>query len=115
MKELDFPTLFAVFHEMLGPLLWVLVALAGLATLAFCFVLLRDRGLVSRRLVWAEAIGLAGGVGAVLFTKAVTQARFAYLGGPIDWLLLAAIFVLGTIGTALGVYAALGVLFRRLA
>lgn len=114
MKDVDLATLVAVFHEMLGPLLWVLAALAAVATVAFLAVLLRERGLRPRRLVWAELLGLAGGAGAVLFMQAVTHSGFADIGGPIDWVLVLAIFAAGAVGTALGAYALLGML-RRLA
>jgi len=112
MKELDLATLVAVFQEMLGWTFWPLVGLAALATLAFLRVLLRDRSLIPQRLVWAEALGVMGGVVAVFVMFAVTSSGFADLGGPIDWLLVLAIFGMGTVGTALGLYAALG-LFRR--
>ncbi|MCC7427292.1 MAG: DUF5368 family protein [Alphaproteobacteria bacterium] len=108
MKEIDLATILAVFEEMLGPMLWVLVALALLATIAFVFVLVRDRGLRPRRLVWAEAAGVAGGIAAVLFMQFVTSSSFADIGGPIDWVLVAAIFAAGAIGTMVGIYALLG-------
>lgn len=114
MKDVDLATLVAVFQEMLGPLLWVLVGVAAVATLAFVAVLLRERGLRPRRLVWAELLGLAGGVGAVLFVQTLTHSGFGDIGGPIDWVLLLGIFAAGTVGTALGAYALLGML-RRLA
>ncbi|MCX8134437.1 MAG: DUF5368 domain-containing protein [Roseococcus sp.] len=110
MKELDIATLLAVFQEMLGWTLWPLVALSAAATVAFLFVLWRDRGVVARRLVWAEAIGLAGGMAAVLVMQAVTHSRFADLGGPVDWLLVVGIFAAGLIGSAVGAYALLGLL-----
>jgi hypothetical protein len=112
MKELDIATFWAVFQEMLGPMLWVLVALAVTATVAFVVVLLRDHGLRARRLVWAEAAGVLGGVAAVLFMQAVTHSTFEDIGGPIDWVLVAGIFVAGAGGTMLGVYALLGVMRR---
>lgn len=114
MKEIDIATILAVFQEMLGPMLWVLLA-AGLVFLAaFLVVLLRDRGLVPRRLVWSELLGLAGGVAAVLVMQWVTNSGFGDIGGPIDWVVVAAIFVGGTVATAIACYAVLG-LARRLA
>lgn len=110
MKDLDIKTLLAVFQEMLGWTLWPLIALAVLATLAFLFVLLRDRGVVPRRLVWAEALGVAGGVAAVMVMFAVTNSGLGDLGGPVDWLLVVAIFAMGLIGTAIGAYALFGLL-----
>jgi hypothetical protein len=108
MKSVDLATLLAVFQEMLGWTLWPLLALAALVTLAFLYVLLRDRGLCPRRLVWSEAAGLLGGIAAVLFMQAVTSSGFADIGGPIDWILVATIFLAGLVGGTMAAYAALG-------
>lgn len=110
MKDLDIATLLAVFEEMLGWTLWPLIALAVLATLAFLYVLVRDRGVVPRRLVWAEALGVAGGITAVMVMFAVTSSGLGDLGGPVDWLLVVGIFAMGLIGTAIGAYALFGLL-----
>jgi hypothetical protein len=112
MKELDIGTFIAVFHEMLGPWLYVAAAAAAVATLAFLWVLVRDRGLVSGRLVWSEVLGVGGGVAAVLIMHAVTSSGFRDIGGPIDWVLTALIFLAGAAGTTVGVYALMGLLRR---
>lgn len=114
MKDLDLATLIAVFRELLGWTLWPLILGAGLASFAFIFVLIRDRGVVPRRLVWAQLLGLAGGMVAVLTMQRVTHSGFDDLGGPIDWLVVLGIFAAGAVGTAVFVYALLG-LHRRLA
>jgi hypothetical protein len=108
MKDLDAATLLAVFQEMLGWTLWPLIAVAVLATLAFLYVLLRDRGVVPRRLVWAEALGVAGGLAAVMLMFTVTNSGLSDLGGPVDWLLVVGIFAAGLIGAAIGAYALFG-------
>ncbi|MCU0889332.1 MAG: DUF5368 domain-containing protein [Rubritepida sp.] len=108
MKQLDLATLVAVFQEMLGWTLWAIVALAVLATLAFVYVLVRDRGVVARRLVWAEAFGVLGGAAAVMLMFAVTNSGLRDLGGPVDWLLVVGIFAAGLIGSAIGLYALFG-------
>jgi hypothetical protein len=110
MKEVDLATLVAVFQEMLGWTFWPLVALAAIATLSFLRVLLRDRGLIPRRLVWAEVLGVFGGVVAVFVMFTVTSSGFADMGGPIDWLLVLAIFAFGAVGTSVALYAVLGLL-----
>ncbi|MCU0985348.1 MAG: DUF5368 domain-containing protein [Acetobacteraceae bacterium] len=112
MKELDIGTLIAVFHEMLGPWLYVAAAAAVIATLAFLWVLVRDRGIVSGRLIWSEVLGIAGGVAAVLVMHAVTNSGFRDIGGPIDWVLTALIFLAGAVGTVVGAYALMGLLRR---
>jgi len=93
MKDLDLATLIAVFQEMLGWTLWPIIALAVLASLAFLWVVLRDRSLLSRRLVWAEICGLGGGIAAVL--------------------IMHGIFAFGAIGAALGCYPLFGLLAGR--
>jgi hypothetical protein len=115
MKDMTPETLFAVFHEMLGPLLWVIVAVAALATIAFVVVLLRDRGFRAARLARAELLGAAGGLGAVLFMQWVTSSGFADIGGPVDVMLVALIFVLGGVGATMLAYAILGLIGRRAA
>lgn len=111
MKDLDVAVFIAVFQEMLGDvLLWLLVAAAILVTLAFAVVLMRERRISTRRLVWSELVGLAGGCAAVLFMQAITHSGFSDLGGPIDWLLVLLIFGLGAGGASLFGYAAFGTL-----
>lgn len=111
MKDLDIAVFIAVFQEMLGGvLLWLLVAGAVLVTLAFAVVLVRERRISTRRLVWAELVGLAGGCASVLFMQAITHSGFSDLGGPIDWLLVLLIFGLGAGGATLLGYAAFGTL-----
>jgi len=93
-----------------------LVSLAAgvLALAAFLLVVLRERGLRSRRLVWSEAAAVLGGVAAVLVMQRVTHSGFGDIGGPIDWVVGIAIFAAGGLGALVATYAALGVA-RRLA
>ena len=107
MKELEIGVFVAVFVEMLGPVLfWLLIAAVLVVTLAFVWVLARDRGLDSKRLVRAQVVGVLGGVAAVLFMQWITNSGFRDIGGPIDLLLVALIFVLGAIGAAILAYTA---------
>lgn len=111
MKDLDLAVFIAVFQEMLGGvLLWLLVAAALVVTLAFVAVLLRERAISSRRLVWSELVGVVGGCVAVLFMQTITHSGFGDLGGPIDWLLVLMIFAFGAGGATLMGYAVLGTL-----
>lgn len=115
MKELDLWVFVAVFEEMLGPWLWVVVAGTALALIAFGYVLLRDRGLHPRRLVWSEVAALFGGAAAVLVMQQVTHSGFRDIGGPIDWVLGIGIFAAGAVATLIASYALLGLLGRRFA
>jgi hypothetical protein len=75
-----------------------------LVTLAFVWVLVRDRGLDAKRLVRAQVVGAVGGVAAVLFMQWITNSGFRDIGGPVDLLLVALIFILGAIGAAIFAY-----------
>lgn len=112
MKELELGTIIAVFQEMLGAWLIVTVALAALAIFAFAWVLIRDRGIVPVRLVWSEVAGVGGGIVAVRIMHAVTHSGLGDIGGPIDWVLTAAIFLLGAAGSTVGTYALMGLVRR---
>lgn len=107
MKDLDLWVFVSVFQEMLGPILWVLVGLAVAGIAVFLGIVLRDRGLSSRRLVWAELIGIVGGAAALLIMWVVTHSGIGDAGGPIDWVLIAAIWTMGAIGSAVLAYIAL--------
>jgi hypothetical protein len=107
MKEFDPWVFVSVFQEMLGPALWLLVAIAVLIVIGFIVVVARDRGLSSRRLVWSEILGLLGGMAAVLVMQAITHSRLADIGGPVDVMLVALIWLAGAIGTAMLAYLAL--------
>lgn len=113
MKELDPAVFLSVFQEMLGPALWLLLALAGAIVIAFVLFLLRDGRLVSRRFLWSELAGIVGGIGAVLFMQAVTHSSFGDIGGPIDAILVALIWLTGAVGTTLLAYVVLSGLGGR--
>lgn len=108
MKELDPLMLLAVFQEMLGPLLWALLAIVVLGTLAFIVLLARERRIALRRLVWSELAGLFGGVMSLVFMAEVSSSGYSDAAGPADWILLALVFGLGAIGTAVIVYTVVG-------
>lgn len=114
MKELTLSTLLAVFEEIFGaPLFWTMVVLAALGTLAFLYMLIRDRGLKALPLVRAEVVGLVGGLLAVFFVQFMTNSGFGDIGGPIDLITVLLIWVMGAIGTVMVVYVAQGLLRRQ--
>lgn len=107
MQDLTLTTLIAVFEEIFGrTLFWTMMALIALVTLAYLFVLIRDRAVSWRRFLWAQISMPFGAVGAVLFVQKVTSSGFADLGGPIDVIVLLAVAALGAIGAAILVYTA---------
>jgi hypothetical protein len=108
MKELDPAVFVAVFQEMLGLWFWPLIALAAFIVLLCLYVLARDRRVVSARLLLSELLGLAGGVFGIWLAFTVTSSDWADIGGPIDWVLLIAIFAAGTVGGIVFAYGLLG-------
>lgn len=113
MKELDPAVFVAVFQEMLGLWFWPLIALAAFIVLLCLYVLARDRRIVSARLLAAEVLGLAGGAFGIWLAFTVTNSDWADIGGPIDWVLLIAIFAAGTVGGIVFAYGLLGLLAGR--
>ena len=108
MKELDPLVFLAVFQEMLGPLLWVLLLLIIAGTAAFVLLLMKEKTIVSRRLVRSELAGLVGGVLALVLMAKVSSSGFTDAGGPADWFLIALVFGLGLAGTTILAYSAMG-------
>ena len=108
MKELDPVIVLAVFQEMLGPLLWVLLAVVVLGLSAFVLLLVRERRIVSRRLVGAEMLGILGGALALVLMAKVSSSGFTDAGGPADWFLIAAVFGAGLVGSTILVYTVAG-------
>lgn len=108
MKELDPLILIAVFQEMLGPLLWLLIAIVVVGTAAFLGLLWRERKIMSRRLMWSEAIGLFGGLISLVIMARVSASGYSDAAGPADWMLIAAVFTIGAIGTAVIFYTLFG-------
>lgn len=108
MKELDPAVLLVVFQEMLGPLLWLLLAIVFVGTAAFLILLLREGRLVSARALRSQAVGIVGGVLALVLMARVSSSGFTDAGGPADWFLIALVFGLGLIGSAILVYTVAG-------
>lgn len=113
MKELTFETLIAVFEEIFSPgLFWAMVAVAGIVTLAYLYVLIRDRSMSMRKFMLAQLSMPFGAVAAVIFVQAMTNSHLRDIGGPIDVIVLLGVAVLGAIGTAILVYTAQSLFFR---
>lgn len=112
MKEFDPSVLLAVFLEMLGPMLWVMLAIALIAIVAFVVLVVRERGIVSRRLVRAELVGLLGGGVALVIMARVSSSGFTDAGGPADWFLIALVYGIGAVAATILGYAVLGWLDR---
>ncbi len=107
MKELTFGMLLTVFEEIFGRgLFWTMVAVAVAITLAYLFVLIRDRHLSARKFLLAQLFMPVGAVAAVIFVQTFTHSGLADIGGPIDWIVLLGVALLGAVGLAILVYTA---------
>lgn len=108
MQELDPMVLWAVFHEMFGVFLWLLVVLVPLVLLALIVLLVRERRVCGKRLAWSLVLGLIGGVfGEIIIVKA-SSSGFSDAGGPVDWVLIELIFIAGTAAATLVFYTLAG-------
>ncbi len=114
MKELTFSTLLAVFEEVFGPtLFWALVALAVLGLIAFLYVLFREKTLASGRFLRSEIVGVIGGFAAIWFVQTMTSSGYGDIGGPIDLIILALIWIAGAVGTVMVAYTIQGLFFSK--
>lgn len=113
MKELSLTTVIAVFEEVFGRgLFWVMVAIAAIVTLAYVYVLVRDRAVSWRKFLLAQLSMPVGAVLAVVFVQVMTDSRFGDIGGPIDWVALLIIAIIGAVGMAILVYTVQSLLWR---
>ena len=105
MKDLTLGTLIAVFEEIFGRgLFWAMVAAAALVTLAYLFVLIRDRAVSWKKFLFAQMSMPVGAVLAVWFVMVMTKSKLSDLGGPIDLIVFLGIAAAGAVGMAILVY-----------
>ncbi|SIR09607.1 hypothetical protein SAMN05880561_10918 [Rhizobium sp. RU33A] len=113
MKELTFETLIAVFEEIFSPgLFWGMVAAAIVVTLAYLYVLIRDRSMSMRKFLLAQLAMPFGAVAAVVFVQSVTNSHLRDIGGPVDVIVLLGVAAMGAVGAAILVYTAQSLFFR---
>ncbi|MGJ8588838.1 MAG: DUF5368 domain-containing protein [Yoonia sp.] len=107
MEQLTFETMLAVFEEIFGRgLFWAMVAAAVVVTLAYLYVLIRDRSMSMRKFLMAQLSMPIGAVAAVVFVQAMTHSHLRDIGGPVDVIVLLGVAVMGAIGIAILVYTA---------
>lgn len=105
MQELTLETLIAVLEEMFGTgLFWTLLIAAIVITIAYVFVLIRDRAVSMKKFLWAQVCMPIGAVLAVWFVMSTTDSAFVDLGGPIDYVVLLGVAAAGAVGCAILVY-----------
>lgn len=107
MKELTFETMLAVLEEVFGRgLFWTMIVIAILVTLAYLYVLIRDRAMSMRKFLWAQLAMPFGAIGAVLLLQRVTHSGFRDIGGSVDVIILLGVAAIGAVGLAILVYTA---------
>ena len=107
MEQLTFETMIAVFEEIFGrALFWGMVVAAVLVTLAYLYVLIRDRAMSMRKFFLAQLSMPFGAVAAVVFVQVMTNSHLRDIGGPVDVIVLLGVAAMGAIGTAILVYTA---------
>ena len=105
MKDLTLTTMIAVFEEIFGSgLFWTMVAAAVLITVAYIYVLIRDRSMSMQKFLLAQLSMPFGAVAAVVFVQMMTNSGFSDIGGPIDIIVLLGVAALGAVGLAVLVY-----------
>ena len=105
MQDLTPETLIAVLEEIFGRgLFWGLVAAAVLVTVAYVYVLVRDRAISWRKFLLAQLAMPFGAIAAVWFVLFMTDSQLRDMGGPVDVIVLLAIAAVGAAGTAILVY-----------
>ncbi|MDX5381850.1 MAG: DUF5368 domain-containing protein [Rhodobacterales bacterium] len=107
MEQLTFETMIAVFEEIFGrALFWGMVAAAIVVTLAYLYVLIRDRAMSMRKFFLAQLSMPLGAVAAVVFVQVMTNSHLRDIGGPVDVIVLLGVAAMGAIGLAILVYTA---------
>jgi hypothetical protein len=107
MEQLTFETMIAVFEEIFGRgLFWAMVVAAVVVTLAYLFVLVRDRSMSMRKFLLAQISMPFGAIAAVVFVQAMTHSHMRDIGGPVDVIVLLGVAAMGAVGTAILVYTA---------
>jgi uncharacterized membrane protein YhaH (DUF805 family) len=113
MDQMTPETMIAVFEEIFGRgLFWAMVLAAVVVTLAYLYVLIRDREMSMRKFLWAQLAMPFGAIAAVVFVQRMTSSHLRDIGGPVDVIVLLGVAVLGAVGIAILVYTAQS-LFRR--
>lgn len=114
MKDLTFGTLIAVFEEIFGRgLFWAMVGAAVVITLAYVYVLIRDRAVSWKKFLWAQLSMPFGAIGAVLFVQLMTHSGFGDIGGPVDVIVMLMVAAAGAVGLAILVYTLESLVLRK--
>jgi len=81
-----------------------MVVTAGIISVGYIYVLIRDRHISWRKFLWAQESMPFGAVAALWFVLAVTDSSIGDMGGSIDLIVFISVAVAGAIGIAVLVY-----------
>lgn len=113
MKDLTLSTMIAVFEEMFGgALFWFLVVAAVVVSIAYLYVLVRDRSVSMRKFLLAQISMPFGAIAAVMLVLGVTNSSLSDLGGPVDVIVFLGIAAMGAVGAAILVYTFQSLIWR---
>lgn len=113
MNSLEFSMLWAVTQNMLGWAFYPLLILAVVLTIALFTLLIKEKKIISQRLMHSEIAGIFGGFIGILVMLWLTDSSVSDISGPIDWVVFLGIFVINFVGTAILYYIAKGYFFRK--
>ncbi len=113
MEQLTLETMIAVFEEIFGrTLFWAMVVAAIIVTLAYLYILFRDRSMSMQKFLYAQLSMPFGAILAVVFVQSMTHSHMRDIGGPVDVIVVLGIAALGAVGAAILVYTGQS-LFRK--
>lgn len=108
MKEFQFDTLWAVMQIMLGAFFWPALIVIILTITAFCYLLVKEKGLVACRLKGSSLVGLLGGILALYLLFSISQASISDIGGPINLILVVLAYFGGFLASTMLLYSIMG-------
>lgn len=105
MQDLTLETLIAVLEEIFGRgLFWGMAVAVLLVSLAYVYVLVRDRAISWRKFLLAQLAMPFGAIAAVWFVLLMTDSELRDMGGPVDVIVLFGIAAVGAAGIAVLFY-----------
>lgn len=108
MSNLEFSMLWAVTETMLGWLFYPLLVLAVVLTLSLILLLIKERKIVSVRLMHAEIAGFFGGFVGLWVLFVLSKSSITDIAGPMDWVMVGLTYAINFVGTAILYYTAVG-------
>ena len=93
MKDFSPSVLFAILHEIFGPMLWVLLGFAVVTAVWGIVCLLQRKRLGGATFAWAFLIAAVAGIAGAWSALFLTQASLSNVHGPLDWLSLGLVAV----------------------